>query len=158
MTLWDVLYLFFQYFVLAYFAIINLSYILVNFLGFRAVRLHARRLSEFALKSSLERNGYIPISILVPAYNEEKSIVASVHSLLSLHYPMFEVIVASDGSTDLTIESLEDAFGLVEAPYHIYQNKISTRPIKRIFRSIRFPSLTVIEKENGGRADRLTRR
>jgi cellulose synthase/poly-beta-1,6-N-acetylglucosamine synthase-like glycosyltransferase len=155
LTIWEVLYLFFQYFVLAYFAVINLSYVLVNYWGFRAVRLHARRLSQFALKSSLERNVYIPISILVPAFNEEKSIVASVHSLLSLHYPMFEVIVTSDGSTDRTIELLEDAFGLVEASYHLYQNSVTTRPVKRIFRSIRYPSLLVIEKENGGRADAL---
>jgi cellulose synthase/poly-beta-1,6-N-acetylglucosamine synthase-like glycosyltransferase len=155
LTIWDLLYLFCQYFVLAYFAIINLSYVLVSYWGFRAVRLHARRMSQFALKSSLERNAYIPISILVPAYNEEKSIVASVRSLLSLHYPLFEVIVASDGSTDRTIELLEDAFGLVEAPYHIYQNVIGTRPIIRIFRSIRYPSLLVIEKDNGGRADAL---
>jgi cellulose synthase/poly-beta-1,6-N-acetylglucosamine synthase-like glycosyltransferase len=155
LTLWEILYLIFQYFILAYFAVLSLSYVLVNYWGFRAIRLHARRLSQFALTSSLERNAYIPISILVPAYNEEKSIVASVHSLLSLHYPMFEVIVASDGSTDRTIELLEDAFGLVEAPYHIYQQSISTRPVKRIFRSIRYPSLVVIEKTNGGRADAL---
>ncbi|NIP55636.1 MAG: glycosyltransferase, partial [Aliifodinibius sp.] len=41
-----------------------------------------------------------PISILVPAHNEEASICASIHALLQLNYPEFEVIVINDGSTD----------------------------------------------------------
>lgn len=39
-----------------------------------------------------------PISLLVPAHNEEKSIVASLSSLLELDYPDLEVIVVNDGS------------------------------------------------------------
>lgn len=35
-----------------------------------------------------------PIALLVPAYNEEKTIVESIHSLLVLAYPYTEIIVA----------------------------------------------------------------
>jgi hypothetical protein len=34
-----------------------------------------------------------PVSIIVPAYNEEAGIIQSVRSLLSINYPSFEVIV-----------------------------------------------------------------
>jgi cellulose synthase/poly-beta-1,6-N-acetylglucosamine synthase-like glycosyltransferase/peptidoglycan/xylan/chitin deacetylase (PgdA/CDA1 family) len=47
-----------------------------------------------------------PVSIVVPAYNEEANIVATVSSLLASDYPTFEVIVVDDGSTDSTPDLL----------------------------------------------------
>jgi len=43
-----------------------------------------------------------PVSVLIPAYNEEKTIGASLASVLASDYPRFEVIVIDDGSTDAT--------------------------------------------------------
>jgi poly-beta-1,6-N-acetyl-D-glucosamine synthase len=43
-----------------------------------------------------------PISILVPAYNEERVIVATIHALLRADYPSKQIIVIDDGSTDGT--------------------------------------------------------
>jgi len=51
-----------------------------------------------------------PISILVPAYNEEKSIVDSVRTLCQLNYPIHEVIVVNDGSSDGTLKALLEGF------------------------------------------------
>lgn len=46
---------------------------------------------------------YTPsVSILVPAYNEEKTIAATLESALQSEYPDFEIIVINDGSTDDT--------------------------------------------------------
>jgi biofilm PGA synthesis N-glycosyltransferase PgaC len=48
---------------------------------------------------------YTPgVTILVPAYNEEMVIKASISSLLSLDYPDFEVLVIDDGSSDATYD------------------------------------------------------
>ena len=44
------------------------------------------------------------ISVIVPAYNEEKSVASSVESLLSQDYPNYELVVVDDGSTDRTYE------------------------------------------------------
>ena len=52
----------------------------------------------------------IPVSVLVPAYNEGKVIENTVRSLLALDYPEFEVIVVNDGSTDDSVEVLRRAF------------------------------------------------
>ena len=45
-----------------------------------------------------------PVSILVPAFNEGVSIEPSVRSLLRMDYPVYEIIVLDDGSTDDTYE------------------------------------------------------
>jgi poly-beta-1,6 N-acetyl-D-glucosamine synthase len=51
---------------------------------------------------------FVPaVSVLVPAFNEEASIEASVRSLCSQDYPDFEVIVIDDGSTDATATIVE---------------------------------------------------
>ncbi len=42
------------------------------------------------------------ISILVPCFNEEKTIKNSIKSLIEQNYPRFEVIVIDDGSSDNT--------------------------------------------------------
>jgi cellulose synthase/poly-beta-1,6-N-acetylglucosamine synthase-like glycosyltransferase len=144
----------FQHVVLAYFAALNLLYALFAYLGLRSVIVYSRELPQVALKDLLEREFYKPVSILVPAYDEEAGIVPSLRSLLALHYPEFEVVVTNDGSTDGTMERLIDAFALVEVP-QIYRQRVETAPVNRVFRSLRHPNLTVIDKENGGRADAL---
>ena len=147
----------FQLFVLAYFASLNALYAFFSYVGLRTVVVYSRSLSEVGLKDLLEREVYKPVSILVPAYNEERSIVASVRSFLSLQFPLFEVVVVSDGSTDRTLEVLVEAFALVEDP-RIYARAIPTRPVRRVLRSLRHPNLLVIDKENGGRRTRSTPR
>lgn len=48
------------------------------------------------------------VSILIPAYNEEKTIRRTVESVLSSHYGNMEIIVINDGSTDRTEEVIRD--------------------------------------------------
>jgi cellulose synthase/poly-beta-1,6-N-acetylglucosamine synthase-like glycosyltransferase/peptidoglycan/xylan/chitin deacetylase (PgdA/CDA1 family) len=47
-----------------------------------------------------------PVSVIVPAYNEEANIASTVKSLVDSDYPDVEVIVVDDGSTD-------DTYGIV---------------------------------------------
>ena len=81
-------------------------------------------LSFFDMRRRLAQNFYadyealakshftFPISVLVPAYNEEPNVVDAVRSVLSLDYPQHEVIVINDGSTDETLAKLRREFKL----------------------------------------------
>jgi len=96
----------------------------------------------------------IPVSIIVPAYNEEATIVSSVHALLQLNYPQLEIIVINDGSTDSTLQTLIDEFAMV--PFaEAYRIRIQTKPIRGVYLSSRHSNLRVIDKHNGGKADAL---
>jgi len=94
-----------------------------------------------------------PVSIIVPAYNEEVTILHSVKMLLTLDYPNFEVIVVNDGSSDKTLEKVFNNFELKKS--NLKQlNKIQTKFVKKIYYS-GDKKLIVIDKENGGKADSI---
>lgn len=95
-----------------------------------------------------------PVSIVIPAYNEEVGIVDSVRSMSIVSYPRFEIVVTNDGSTDNTLEVLIETFDLerVQIPY---RPDIETAPVRGIYRGHGSVNITVIDKENGGRADAL---
>jgi cellulose synthase/poly-beta-1,6-N-acetylglucosamine synthase-like glycosyltransferase len=82
--------------------------------------------SKLVLNHEEEFNNH-KVSVIVPAYNEEVSIVQCVKMLINLDYPDYEVIVINDGSKDNTLKKLLNAFKLK----------------------------TVIDKENGGKADSI---
>ncbi|MDQ4108135.1 MAG: glycosyltransferase, partial [Actinomycetota bacterium] len=135
---------------IVYFAVLSLLYGVFAFIGLRAVILDSRQTSDTELRDLMERDVFKPVSIIVPAYNEEGSIVAAVRSFVTLHYPKFEVIVVSDGSTDGTMEQLIEAFALVEEP-RVWARTLPTEPVTRVMRSLRDPGLVVAEKANGGK-------
>lgn len=96
------------------------------------------------------------VSLLAPAYNEGKNIVDNVRSLLTLHYPSYEVVIINDGSKDDTLKLLIEAYELEKIEY-VYDNRLSTKPIRGIYkaRNKAYRKLLVIDKENGGKADAL---
>ncbi|HCW07010.1 MAG TPA: glycosyl transferase family 2 [Cytophagales bacterium] len=96
------------------------------------------------------------ISLVAPAYNESRTIIDNVKSLLSITYNNFEVIVVNDGSTDDSIAQLQKIFDL-EKVNEIHQQPLATQKVKAIYRSRNkaFERLLIIDKQNGGKADAL---
>ena len=107
------------------------------------------------LKNTLLQDYYIPISIVVPGYNEEVTVVETVRSLLALEYKLYEIIVVDDGSKDATSQKLIEAFHMhpIRRPIH---RKIPCQPEEFIYETTaqKVP-LTLIRKRNGGKADAL---
>ena len=72
------------------------------------------------------------VSVIIPAFNEERVIVASVARVLGSDYPALELIVADDGSSDATSAVVARAFG-------------------------NDPRVTLLTLRNGGKASALNR-
>ena len=105
------------------------------------------------IKNELKHEYYFPVSILVPAYNEEVTIIDSVESLLTLDHKLYEVIVVDDGSKDDTGKVMIEHFGLhkVSRPIRL---AIPCQPVEEIYETeIGKIKLTLIRKKNGGKGD-----
>ena len=107
------------------------------------------------MRNALWQSYYVPVSILVPAYNEEVTVVDTVRSLLALDYKLFEIIIMDDGSKDATSQVLIDAFDMVQVHRPIRQ-VVPRQPAVAVYeaKGTRVP-VTLIRKRNGGKADSL---
>lgn len=98
---------------------------------------------------------FLPITIIVPAYNESITIIDTVESLFDLDYRLYEIIVVDDGSSDDTAQCLIHRYHLQEIQSPI-RKKIPCSPEKSIHVSYEHKvPLTLIRKENGGKGDAL---
>lgn len=140
-----------------------LVFFIVNvvFLGL-SLRQVGRDLREERVRPAVDRQGakFSPsITLLVPAYNEEVTIVESISSLLRLNYPSFEIVICNDGSKDKTVEVLLKHFHFVRTELE-YNDHLQAQKIEAFYevRGTLPPGLTrllLIDKANGGKADAL---
>jgi len=78
-------------------------------------------------KGEITLKTYPAVTVIVPCWNEEKTIFKTVHSLLGMHYPKdkLHIFLVDDGSTDRTWEVIQS--------FEKYEN------------------VTIFHKENGGK-------
>ncbi len=132
-------------------SVIYLWQLVVAFIELRHHRRGASRADPWWMLTS---GVALPISILVPAHNEEETIVENVRSMLALHYPDFEVIVINDGSKDRTLAVLVEALGLQKIE-RVWHAGVGHQEIRALYGSPRHPRLLVVDKVNGGKSDAL---
>jgi cellulose synthase/poly-beta-1,6-N-acetylglucosamine synthase-like glycosyltransferase len=143
-----------EWMVLGYFVLVNSFYLLLLGCAALEMRRHLLRVRE-ETRWRVHRSRAAPtVSMLVPAHNEDATVVDSVRALLTLHYPSLEVVVVNDGSTDATLATLEQAFELV-AVHPIYHRRLEHGEVRGMFRSSAHSDLVVVDKVNGGKADAL---
>ncbi|MBA3578729.1 MAG: glycosyltransferase [Gemmatimonadaceae bacterium] len=140
--------------IVAYFLLLNSFYALLLLLAIPELMEHWRIADDENLRLLRGSEVVPPISVLVPAFNEQATIVASVLSFLTLEYPSHEVVVVNDGSTDGTMEALISFYELYEAPA-AYPDVVPTARVRAYYRSKVYSKLTCIDKENGGKGDSL---
>lgn len=70
------------------------------------------------------------VSVIVPVYNEAIVIVKTIDSILQSHYPIKEIIIVDDGSTDETVPIIQQKFK-------------------------RNPKVKLLQKQNGGKSSAL---
>jgi len=144
----------FNVFILVYFAVLNVFYLVLSLVAALKLRTYVRRLRSFDIDELVSSSSGLPISLLMPAYNEAETIVQSVRSLLTLRYSDYEIVVINDGSSDSTLVRLVVAFDL-ERVERVPTSTVPSANVRQIYRSKDHPNLLVVDKENGGKADAL---
>jgi len=103
----------------------------------------------------LRSKAHVPITLVVPAYNEEYTIRDSVLALLNLHYPDYQIIVVNDGSSDDTVGVMTKSFDMFPVNRVRDVGNITHNPIRQIYGSDKYPNLLFLDKENGKKADAI---
>jgi cellulose synthase/poly-beta-1,6-N-acetylglucosamine synthase-like glycosyltransferase len=124
-------------------------------------RIRRELMAELVRPAALSADeAFLPVvSLLVPAYNEEVTIVESLKSQLRLVYPAYEIIICNDGSKDRTVEVLLGAFPFV--PVEIERAEgIASAAVRGTWECREglppaVKRMVLIDKENGGKADAL---
>jgi len=144
----------YNYFLIFYSIAINIIYLLLLVFSSLNVRRQAK-LWGLKTKEMLFKKRMLPsITVIAPAYNEEKTIIESANSLLNLIYPDYELVIVNDGSEDNTLQLLINTFDLKRVDLN-FEYKLLTKPVLGVYKNPSMPNLTVINKENGGKADSL---
>jgi cellulose synthase/poly-beta-1,6-N-acetylglucosamine synthase-like glycosyltransferase len=140
--------------VLFYFIALNSIYLILFLISLFEVLKFVRRTFFSDYRQIMQSDMTWPISVLIPAADEEKSIVDTVRSLLMINYGEFEIIVINDGSTDETLTRLIDVYELrrMDRPY---KRAIPTDEVRAVYGSLAHPNLTVVDKAKAGKADAL---
>jgi len=137
-----------EWFFFGYFVLIYLVYAILNVFAVLRIRRYLQ-VAELTAADNVFSSLDLPISVIVPAYNETESIITSIRAMLQVEYPDYEVIVVNDGSTDDTLQKLIDEFNLRPFP-EAYRQRVPCKTVRGIYRSALHPTLRVIDKENGG--------
>ena len=132
-----------------------------NLVYFLQIPLAAIELFKMKLRQQDEHDWWLlttdiaePITIIIPAFNEEVTIANTVKATLATQYPAFEIIVVNDGSRDKTLDVLISDYSLSKTE-RFYESEMPHKRVRGIYTSSFYPNLVVIDKENGGRADAL---
>lgn len=141
---------------ISYAFLLIFSYSILSIISGISLRYYLRKNSFVDYSVILDSPLSPSVSVLVPAFNEARSIVDNVESIYTIHYNNFDVIIINDGSTDSTFEELEKAFKLVKVDFALNM-EIPTKDVRGVYKSslTTFSNLIVVDKENGGKADAL---
>lgn len=135
--------------VILYMTALNTCYLVFTATAFVMLARQRRRWTPREVSGVMQSPATPQISIVLPAFNEEKTVVPSVRSLLALNYPAFEVVVVNDGSKDGTLAVLQREYGLVQAPV-THTQRVATQPVTAVYRSPIAADIVVLDKVNGG--------
>ena len=95
-----------------------------------------------------------PVGVVIPAYNEENTILQTVNSVLKAKN-VSEILIVNDGSKDKTLSLLLEVFNMRPVHKEKAMNVVKTKEIIGVYRSLTFPHLYVVDKVNGGKHDAL---
>ncbi len=106
------------------------------------------------ISNVMETEIQLAVTLIIPMYNERDLALDTVLSALNSTYKNLYVMMVNDGSTDGSLEFLQEKFELEEVPVVVNQT-LKTKPVKRSFVSRMHPNFIVIDKENGGAGDSI---
>ncbi len=114
------------------------------------------------IKKTSNNRGRRPlVSVIVPAFNEEKTILRTLRSICASEYPNFEVIVVDDGSSDKTARIVQRAirYGLGSEMHTYLARKPRSGKLERRREESKVPNnakrIVLVKQKNAGKGAAL---
>jgi len=136
------------YVFLIYFSVLTVYSLVLSFVSFFEEEKRFHETDEEDYRFFLSGHFSLPVSVIIPAHNEETGIMQTVYSILNQRYPELEIIIVDDGSTDQTFPNLQKELQL-QSTHTPFEDRFDSGNILGLFISQRFPNIQVIRKESG---------
>lgn len=124
--------------------------------AYRVTRKRKSRLLDVVVsarqRSSYKKKG---MSVLIPCYNEESIIMTAIQGIHNVNYQDVEIMYINDGSTDRTMDMLIEQLSLVKEVRSPLVGDLLFMPVRGFYKSLTYPNVYVLDKNNGGKADSL---
>lgn len=144
----------FNYFVGVYYGIFNLLYSVLLTMSLFVILRYLKRIKYIPFMDYRNSPKIPPVSLIIPAYNEENVIIRTIKFALAVDYPAFEVLVINDGSKDKTLANIIEFFKLSKIDL-VHRNFLKTKPIRGFYYNPETPNLLLVDKKRGSKADAL---
>ena len=132
--------------VLGYVLVLDASMLLLVLVGGRRVATTLRWAGAEGLDRVLASPLTPGISVLVPAHDEEAGVLDTLAAVLAQRYPLLEVVLVDDGSTDRTFDLVAERYGLVPVTPRWRADTPVEGEVLSVHRATTGDPLTVIRK------------
>jgi len=143
-----------NYCIVFYFAAMGLTHTILLLASFPDIMARFKEAEYGNVSQLINQERLIPITTIVPAFNEEKRILNSVLSIMRSQYKNVKIIVVNDGSSDNTVKLLVEHFQMYAVPVIVRKNLSQSKIFAR-YESSAYPNLMVIDKEHTNTGDTL---
>ncbi len=140
--------------VLWYFIIMAFGYLILLFGSFFDVFNKFREMLYGNIGDLVNLEHAIPVTVIIPTYNKEQTIIDTTDSILKSTYKNLFVIIVNDGSSDNTLSLLKTTYHLKEI-VPMLNEQIPTAKINHVYISETNPNLRVIDKVHSAKGDSL---
>ena len=131
--------------------IIQLAQIVISFFN---IKISNTRYRNLDYKRYINSENLMPVSVIVPVYNDVDCVVSGIERFMDLEYPQMEIIIINDGSGDGTHHQILKRFEFekIDTAARI---SLKTEGVRNVYYSSKYPSVLYIDKKHGGRADAI---
>jgi cellulose synthase/poly-beta-1,6-N-acetylglucosamine synthase-like glycosyltransferase len=144
-----------NWFILWYFIFLSLGYIILLASSMPDIFKRFKEVDVGNISSLMSSLTLPPVTVMIPAFNEEPNILETIDSVLKCKYPNILIVIINAGSTDNTLQKLIDTYQL-EKVTPIIQDKVETIDTCRgYYISQSFNNITVIDKAQRDKSDAL---
>lgn len=142
-------------FVIWYFLAISFMYTLLLMLSISDVYKRFKEEEIGNIIALMQSKALPPITIIVPAFNEEKSIIDNIKSILNNDYQNKQIIIVNPDSEDETLNILIKEFNLFPVTPTIAKKIETVGKIRGYYISKTHPNIVVLDKTIHDKSDAL---